>query len=54
MPKFNPDYLCGLPACEENTRNMVAEYHAEIERMSKVIDSVRNALRLSPDMLFNV
>ena len=40
-PKFRPDYLCGKPECESNTRGLLLEYSARIAELEAQNDFPR-------------
>ena len=39
--KFRPDYLCGKPECESNTRGLLLEYSARIAELEAQVKAMR-------------
>jgi hypothetical protein len=40
-PTYNPDYLCGKPKCEANTRGLLLEYSARIAELEAQVKAMR-------------
>lgn len=45
MTKFKPDYLCGHKECQESTRNLVAEYNKEYEKLQAENEKLKELLK---------